>query len=106
MACSPGLHPYASRLQPDCSLRTGGTSSCSPVCRRFGILTHQLPPIEEALRGAGLELEWSGAAHGGKRPRTPHVCGATVLLGACRPVVSVPRGAGGRAAANPSHDEC
>lgn len=57
------------------------------MCRRFGILTHHLPPIEEALRGAGLELEWSGAAHGGKSPPTPHTCGATVLLGACRPVV-------------------
>ena len=87
MACTPGLHHYASRLQPDCSLCTGGTASCHPVCRRFGILTHPLPPIEEALRGAGLELEWSGAAHGGKSPPTPHMRGATVLLGACRPVV-------------------
>ena len=62
MACTP-MHPGYS---PTAALCTGGTASCNPVCRRFGILTHHLPPIEEALRGAGLELEWSGAVHGGK----------------------------------------
>ena len=106
MACSPGLHPYASRLQPDCSLRTGGTSSCSPVCRRFGILTHHLAPIEEALRGAGLELEWSGAVHGGKSvpsAQATAMCGAAVLVVACRPVAGAAARCRWRmAAANPS----
>ena len=59
------------------------------MCRRFGILTHHLAPIEEALRGAGLELEWSGAVHGGKSvpsAQATAMCGAAVLVVACRPV--------------------
>ena len=93
MACTP-MHPGYS---PTAALCTGGTTSCNPVCRRFGILTHHLAPIEEALRGAGLELEWSGAVHGGKSvpsAQATAMCGAAVLLAACRPV-GLPRGAGG-----------
>ena len=76
------------------------------MCRRFGILTHHLAPIEEALRGAGLELEWSGAVHGGKSvpsAQATAMCGAAVLVVACRPVAGAAARCRWRmAAANPS----